>query len=222
MKKGKDFWGPILWALIHILTAAYSPELKKFLLEFFWLLTKLLPCDYCRHNLAKKLQTYPIENYLSSRDDAFFYGYTVHDLANQHINKITKMQSHVSPPFDEVRHFYYISLRSKGVLFWGPIAWKSIHLIAATIKPTNAKEFEMFLNALTYLLPDETSRKTLSSFLSTNPVSPYLRNNHDAFFYTYIMHDSVNKKLGKKSPKFEDVKSYYFSSLGEECEDCQI
>ena len=37
-----------------------------------------------------------------------------------------------------------------------------------------------------------------------------------------MIHDIINKHLGKKSPSFDDVKSFYFSALGEECNDCKI
>ena len=54
-KKGKDFWGPPIWTTIHIL--ALSKPSKRFI-NFLYVLTKIIPCDYCQKNLLKKLNNY--------------------------------------------------------------------------------------------------------------------------------------------------------------------
>lgn len=117
----------------------------------------------------------------------------------------------------------------KGKNFWGPPIWKTVHIFAATLSPNNAEEFKDFLWSLTKLIPCEDCRKNLTKKLKTHPPDPYLRNNHDAFFYSYMLHDLANQHISryhpttpKKSPPFDEVKSYYFSALGQECKDCNV
>lgn len=222
MKRGKDFWGRPYWTMVHILTSVFTQENKEFLVKFFYLLTRLLPCDVCRKNLSSKLNKYPPEKYLTSLDSAIFYGYMIHDLANQHINKKEGKQKHISPPFDQVKYYYITSLKSKGALFWGRMFWRCIHILGATLKSKDAPYFILFLNILVHLLPNSSSQNNLQAFLSQNPVEPYLRNNHDAFLYTYMLHNFINNKRGKRSPPFMEIKTFYFTALGEECLQCRV
>jgi len=133
--------------------------------------------------------------------------------------------------------------RRKGKDFWGPPIWTTIHILAATLRPENAKEFEEFLWLLTRLLPCETCKRHLTEKLQKYPPGPYLTNNHDAFFYSYTLHDMVNEQVNremesksgrggnaksggdvnvklKESPSFDDIKSFYFSGLSQECKEC--
>nr|QBK86592.1 MAG: Erv1/Alr family disulfide (thiol) oxidoreductase [Marseillevirus LCMAC102] len=220
MKKGKDFWGPPVWTTIHIFAAIL--ENAQLFEEFLWLLTKLLPCDYCKLNLDKKLETHPPKKYLVNNVNAFLYTYIVHDLANQHITKYHPSTPKTSPTFDDVWDVYITALHSQESNgFWGPPIWAVIHIFAATLRQENAKEYKRFLEVVGVLLPTQSSR-VLLQILRSYPIDSYLRNNHDAFFYSYIIHDIMNNHLGKRSPSFDDVKSFYFSALGEECSDCKI
>lgn len=115
-----------------------------------------------------------------------------------------------------------------GKSFWGPPIWQTIHILAATLKPGNGKAFVEFLRTLTILLPCEVCKENLKAKLEKIPPEPYLTNNRDAFFYTYLIHDLANTHITehtgneKISPPYEDVKSYYFRSIGEDCEECKI
>lgn len=68
----------------------------------------------------------------------------------------------------------------------------------------------------------------LKAKLEAFPPDPYLSNNHDAFFYSYLLHDLTNAKISaqsktpKVSPDFDDVKGFYFSGLVQECKECQV
>lgn len=65
--------------------------------------------------------------------------------------------------------------------------------------------------------------------LKKYPIDKYLCNNHDLFFWTYVLHDAVNQEHNhlkpdeppKFSPPFDDVKDFYFKALSEECKACQ-
>lgn len=118
-------------------------------------------------------------------------------------------------------------MKKQGKDFWGPPLWASIHTLAATLRPENAGAFKKYLESLVFLLPCDYCRKNLRKKLDTYPPDPYLTNNHDAFFYTYFLHDLVNKHVSrfhpenrKVSPPFDEVKAFYFSALGQECKMC--
>ena len=217
-KKGKDFWGPPQWGIIHIVCYTYKEGTEKELLEYFWILTYLLPCDYCKKHLIEKLKNQqPVKYVKQGREGVFLFSYIIHDLANQHITKYTK-NSKYSPSFEDVKKQYKEIMESG---LWMSYVWASIHILAATLRQEHSDEYKKMLYLLCVLLP-QTAGNTLKDILTKYPIDPYLRNNNDAFFYTYMMHDIVNKKLGKTSPPYKDVKNYYFSSLGEECSDCKI
>lgn len=117
----------------------------------------------------------------------------------------------------------------KGRSFWGPSQWKSLHSIATTYKPCNAKAFKEYVNALKYLLPCDKCCTHLTDNLKKFPVDQYLGNNHDLFFWTYLLHDAVNQahnthyknETPKYSPPYDEIKAYYFNALTEACDDCQ-
>lgn len=117
----------------------------------------------------------------------------------------------------------------KGKSFWGPPIWQTIHILAATLEPENAQEYKTFLELLTKLLPcKKECCYNLSAKLKAIPPDAYLTNNHDAFFYSYLLHDMVNEQITnahpelppKQSPDFDEVKYKMFRALSQECKDC--
>jgi len=103
--------------------------------------------------------------------------------------------------------------------------------IAASYKPSTASSFKNYINSLPDLLPCPSCGDHLRKNLELHPPDKYMRNNHDLFFWTYVIHDIVNSQCNasmspgdqkKQSPAFDDVKRYYFSGLGEECKVCQL
>lgn len=119
----------------------------------------------------------------------------------------------------------------KGRQFWGPDIWSGIHIFAASYKPSAASSFKSYINSLPDLLPCPSCGEHLRKNLEDNPPDKYMRNNHDLFLWTYVLHDKVNSQCNesmkpgdnkKISPDFDDAKRYYFSGLGEECKVCQL
>lgn len=218
-KRGKDFWGPPAWRTIHSLAITLKSSTGSEFVEFLWLLTHLLPCDYCKKNLEKKLRANDPRQFVDKPSSAFLFTYIIHDLANQHITRYHPSTPKSSPPFDDVKN-YYINITNRCGA-WCSDIWTTIHTFAATLRPENGEYYKRFLEVLVHLLPKK-SGKALFDFLRIYPVTPYLRNNHDAFFYTYKLHDFVNQKTSKTSPSYRNVKSFYFSGLGEECSECQV
>lgn len=118
----------------------------------------------------------------------------------------------------------------KGKDFWGEPAWILIHSIATTYQPEKAQAFKKFMEALSELLPCEVCQQNLKHKLQTTPPDQYLKNNHDCFFWTYMIHDLVNQSSNKdpragtprQSPQYDDVKRLYFTALSSDCRDCKI
>ena len=113
--KGKNFWGPPIWTVIHYFgyLTDLHPERRYLYLEFINSLTFLLPCIECRKNLKSKLTSHPI----TPQSSTFEYSYLLHDLANKQITPKKE-----SPPFHHAQKVYtqgYI----QGVSFWGPAVW---------------------------------------------------------------------------------------------------
>jgi hypothetical protein len=114
-KKGKDFWGESYWTALHSATAAYKPSREKYYRAYFESLPYLLPCDDCGEHLIANMKKIPIDNYLRSNHDLFFYGYMVHDLVNQQCNARRKRGDKIkySPPFDDVKDRYFRALNEE-------------------------------------------------------------------------------------------------------------
>jgi hypothetical protein len=119
----------------------------------------------------------------------------------------------------------------KGRKFWGDTIWGGLHIFAAAYKPEVSSSFKNYINAYPDLLPCPACGEHFRTNLKKYPPDKYMRNNHDLFFWTYVMHDLVNgqcnanmspDEIKKQSPAFDDVKRYYFSGLGEECKVCQL
>ncbi len=82
-KKGKAFWGKIIWEAIHTLAATYDPSRKVYYKKFIMALTRILPCGVCREHLKVNLEKYPIDNYLGSSKLLLLWTYILHDAVNQ-------------------------------------------------------------------------------------------------------------------------------------------
>jgi len=105
MTDHNEFWGPSVWKTLHSVAAAYSPnsDTRSAAISFVTSLQWLLPCEKCQVNYQKKLTAFPIENYLNSNDDFFFWTYMVHDIVNQYAGK-------KSPPYLTVKNEYFNKL----------------------------------------------------------------------------------------------------------------
>jgi len=101
--------------------------------------------------------------------------------------------------------------------FWGPSAWCTIHVAAASYKKENRLSFQKFITSLPYLLPCEYCREHLKSNLRTIEITDLsLENNNQLFMWSYFLHDLVNKQLKKRpSPQFQVAKDYYFKNSTE-------
>lgn len=216
--KGRNFWGPPLWELIHSLADKYTPEKKTAFLKFLILLTFILPCLMCRKNLIQKLKTIPPGQYLESSKYLLWYTYVIHDMANKHISKFHPDSPKVSPPYSDVVRRYKTQTPNS----LDNVMWHVIHILATTLRYESGERYAEMLGLIAILIPNGYTGALITEFMKVYPIDPYLRNNNDAFTYSYMLHDYVAKKTMSKIQSYEVAKNFYFGALNEGCNDCKL
>jgi len=92
--------------------------------------------------------------------------------------------------------------------FWGPSAWRLLHLIAFSDHRSPA--VFTFLEELPYILPCKYCRSSLEEFYKQRPVDHQVLGH-----WMYEIHNDVNNKLRqqghlrKPNPSFSEVKKHY-------------
>lgn len=84
---------------------------------------------------------------------------------------------------------------------WGKCMWESMHNIAASypINPTpkDKKKYCQFFKALSDVLPCRKCRKSLKVHMKCIPISKYMKNRSKLLYWTYLIHNRVNRELEK-------------------------
>ena len=98
-------WGPAMWFYLHMMSFNYpvqpTAEDKKHYSEFIDSLQYVLPCKYCRINLANNFKKKPLKMCdLKNRETFSRYIYDLHEL----VNKMLKKKSNLT--YCEVRERY--------------------------------------------------------------------------------------------------------------------
>ena len=92
--------------------------------------------------------------------------------------------------------------------FWGPYFWKVIHLTAYAYpdNPTKVdkENYQTFYVSLMKVLPCDTCSEDAQREIIKTDWDKTLLNRENLLKWTYNFHDTVNKKLEKTSPTFED------------------
>lgn len=215
MKKGRDFWGRRFWTVLHYLARHYSTQKSSVFKIFMQELAYLLPCIQCRQHLKQNLRNMPIDSYLVSPQKLSEWMYNLHDTVNGFSKPPKK-----SPPFVNVWNYYSNMQQST---FYESL-WVMLHSIGATYDPTLATHLKTFLYALQELLPQTQNKVCFRTIVKDIPVTQYLSNNHDVFFWTYVIRDKWNVCVDndEKLPAYDQFKIYYFTALGDDCRACQI
>jgi hypothetical protein len=85
-------WGPPTWFMLHTISFNFpnqpTPEDKKHYKNFVSNLRYVLPCKYCRKNLANNLKKMPLTmKHLESRENFSRFIYDLHEMVNKMLNK---------------------------------------------------------------------------------------------------------------------------------------
>jgi hypothetical protein len=101
-----NIWGPSAWNFLHTITFNYpnNPTYndKENYKNFFNNLGFILPCEICKYNYNIHLKTYPISNYLNTKEDLVKWLIIIHNEVNKLHNKPIKSYNEVIK--------YYINL----------------------------------------------------------------------------------------------------------------
>ena len=98
-------WGPMMWSYLHTMSFNYpvnpTADDKKHYRDFIISLQYVLPCKYCRMNLANNLKKNLIQPcHMENRDTFSRYVYDLHET----VNKMLKKKVHLT--YCEVRDRY--------------------------------------------------------------------------------------------------------------------
>lgn len=100
---------------------------------------------------------------------------------------------------------------------WGPFFWHTMHIVALgyPTEPTygHKKAAKDFFESLRFLIPCPVCREHYETHLEKYPITPHLDRRTDLFRWTILLHNEVNKVLGK-SAKTETEVIQYYSRLG--------
>lgn len=85
-------WGSAMWHYLHTMSFNYpiepTPENKTNYRNFILNLKNVLPCKYCRINLANNMKKKPLTMcYMKSRETFSRYIYELHETINRMLNK---------------------------------------------------------------------------------------------------------------------------------------
>ena len=94
---------------------------------------------------------------------------------------------------------------------WGPNMWYIIHIIAVSYpqQPTfqDRKTFQDFYERLVYILPCHKCRMNYSRHLREIPIIPYMDNRNKLVEWSILLHNRVNKELGKPELTITDAQN---------------
>lgn len=98
---------------------------------------------------------------------------------------------------------------------WGPHMWYTIHFIALGY-PNDAssidkKNYKNFYINLPNIIPCDECAKHLVNNLNNFSIDNYLESRDKLFEWTVILHNQVNKMLGKKEWNLDIAKKYYLN-----------
>lgn len=94
-----------------------------------------------------------------------------------------------------------MSQRNFSAKEWGPHFWKTMHFVAHSYPdyPTNKQKrhYESFFKSFNTVLPCSVCRKSFNVYYTKLPIKKFLRDRLHLTYWVYIIHQKVNRKLGK-------------------------
>lgn len=88
-----EYWGPYVWASIHLVCLGAPETLdaaqQQAYRSFFQQLPYVIPCASCARHLQENLAKVPLEDALAGRDDLFAWSVRLHNLVNTQLKKQT-------------------------------------------------------------------------------------------------------------------------------------
>jgi hypothetical protein len=207
-----QFYNETLWPAVFSIARAYNASLdsQNAFTCFVYSLGKILPEDIGNEITFYSITIAPMYRYLSSSEQLLKWCWGLHNAITTHLtNKGIKGLVPIS--LSDVYLIYNPTNMTKA--FWGRPTWKLIHSIAS-LCPLNYDKnvftsFKAFMTCLTYLLPCRECRLHLTENLSQLPIDNYLKSRNDVFYWSYLLHQTVNKRLNKKGISYNEALKLY-------------
>jgi hypothetical protein len=100
---------------------------------------------------------------------------------------------------------------------WGPFFWHTIHIAALgySTQPSynEKKAAKDFFESLRFMIPCPVCRDHYNEHMEKFPLTPHLDSRKDLFRWTILLHNQVNKSLGK--PEYTETQALlYYKRLG--------
>ena len=96
---------------------------------------------------------------------------------------------------------------------WGPFFWHTIHVVALGYPKepnyTDKRTAKEFFEALAFLIPCAVCREHYSNHIHAHPITTFLDTRRDLLKWTIMIHNEVNKMLGKPIWTEQEVIDYY-------------
>jgi hypothetical protein len=107
---------------------------------------------------------------------------------------------------------------------FGPGLWFAIHTMALDATTESLKQaFVVYINSLCDRFPCKTCQPHFKKFIHDNPLDRYWYTSHGKdigfFTWTWELHNSVNRRIGKAEVSLKDALAFYQSDKGV-CTDC--
>ncbi len=205
----KDDWHQ-LWYCIHVICRVYNPQgeyAQSALICFFECLVDLIPDNNACFSLDEFMKQNPIEKYLDSNDHTFEWSYSLHNYINL-IKRRKGQKTHDISMKEMIDN--YSNLRKSD---WAHAVWFVIHFLAINlpeeIEPDVADSYKALIVSLRYLIPCPECSAHMHEYLSENEIDKFLSGNRELFYWTWVFHNSVSKRLNKPCPNINSVVELY-------------
>lgn len=98
---------------------------------------------------------------------------------------------------------------------FGPPFWESYHIMAATAKtPEKRAAFKRYATELLQiLLPCDVCSNHYLRILKKHPIEQYMDSHERLLFWSYLVHEEVNKDLHKQGIPYSEVRRKYLPEL---------
>lgn len=156
-------WGPALWELIH--TTAYNyrfikidDNMKKHYINFFNMMSVLIPCPNCQGHYRQYLAQNPIKVAVNSYDQLINWVNNLHNNVNSRNNK-NKFS------LDDSRNKYISDDRLN--IDYGKL-YDAMDALFSSINSYNFETYRVLINSLRHIYPCEKSRRKLNDYCNKN------------------------------------------------------
>lgn len=92
---------------------------------------------------------------------------------------------------------------------WGRAQWTAIHSFAACLSNKTKYGYITYINSLPDTMPCGACRTHFKELLKKYPIELNVKNNREAFAWSFIIHNEVNAQIGKPIFKYSEALKMY-------------